>query len=215
MAVDINLGIDNLLLLLFGEGAGGKWQLDDRNQTDYPIITTALVSGQRDYSFATDESENLILDISKVQALNGSSGGTYNDLIYVDMQGPDAPTTMTDGNDTTGVPTHYDKTANGIFLDPIPSYNATAGLRLFINRESTYFTTAEITTGTKKWGYTGIWHEYLVLYPSYQYARAKMLANREELKRDILELEDRIKKHLGARDAYVSRRIKPLIENCH
>ena len=203
--LNINLGIDQLLLLLFGSGAGGKWQLDDYNHTDYPIITTNLVSGQRDYAFVDDANGNIILDIYKVQAMN-SATGDYKDLIPVDIQGNTAPTTMTDGNDSTGTPTCYDKTGNGILLDLIPNYNATAGLRIFINREATYFTEGQATTGTKKFGFTGLYHEYLVLYASYIYARAKGLLNREIIKRDMLEMEGKILKHQGTRERDVVRK---------
>lgn len=206
--VDVNLGIDNLLLMLFGEGAGGTWQLDDYNQTDHPIITANLVSGTRDYAFSTDQDGNIILDIYKVQAKDSS--GVFHDLINVDQQGPDAPVTMTDGQNTGGTPTHYDKTGNALFLDPIPNYNSTNGLRMFINRESTYFTASDTT---KKWGYTGLYHEYLVLYASYQYARAKTLTNREALKRDLLEVEEKIKKHHGTRERDRKRRLVPKVEN--
>lgn len=204
----LNLGIDNLLLTLFGQGAGGAWQLDDSNQTDYPIIIIDLISGQRDYAFISDGSGNLILDIYKVQVKDAQ--GVFHDLTPVDQQGSDAPSTMTDGQNSTGTPTHYDKTGNGIFLDLIPSYASTGGLRVFINRESTYFTASDTT---KKWGYTGIWHEYLVLYASYQYARAKTLANRETLKRDLLEMEEKIKNHAGQRERNVAKRLKVRIED--
>lgn len=204
----VNLGIDNLLLMLFGEGAGGKWQLDDCNHSHYPIITTDLVASQRDYAFTTDEDSSLILDIYKVQVKDAS--GVYHDLIPVDIQGSDAPTTMTDGQDSTGTPTHYDKTGNGIFLDLIPSYSSTNGLRIFINREAHYFLS---TDTTQKWGYTGIWHEYLVLYASYQWARAKTLNNREVLKRDLTEMEDKIRKHAGTRERDVKRQMTANVEN--
>ena len=58
---DVNVAFDKLLMILFS--SSGKWQFDDSNHTDYPIITTNLVAGQRDYSFTTDEQGNIILDI--------------------------------------------------------------------------------------------------------------------------------------------------------
>jgi hypothetical protein len=205
----INLGIDNLLLMLFSNGAGGKWQMDDYNHSHYPIITTDLVSGQRDYAFTTDEDGAVILDIYKVQAKNNATG-IYKDLTPVDMQGNSAPSTMTDGSNSTGTPTCYDKTGNGIFLDLIPSYSATDGLRIFINREASYFLS---TDTTKKLGFTGIYHEYLVLYASYLYARTKGLLNREVLKRDMLEMEERIKKHQGTRERDVVRKLEIKVED--
>ena len=208
ITIDVNLAIDNLLLMLFGEGAGGSWQLDDYNQTDYPIITTDLVASQRDYAFTSDGSSNLILDIYKVQVKGND--GVYRDLTPVDQQGENASVGFTDGQNGTGTPTQYDVTGNGIFLDPIPSYAKTAGLRVFINRESTYFLSSDTT---KKWGYTGLYHEYLVLYPSYQYSRARGLNNQEAFKRDLLELETKIRKHSGSRQRNIKPKMTPMVEN--
>lgn len=206
----INLGIDNLLLLLFSNGAGGTWQYDDYNHSHYPIITTNLVSGQRDYHFTTDEDGALILDIYKAQVKD--QNGVFHDLTYKDMQGydPDLPTTFTDGEDSTGTPTYFDLTANGIFLDLIPSYNSTNGLRLFINREAHYF---EATDTTQKLGFSGIYHEYLVLYACYQYARAKSLESRETFKRDLQEMEERIKNHSYQRERNVAKVLKVQVED--
>lgn len=209
IALYTNLGIDNLLLKVFGQGAGGSWQLDDSNQTDYPIITTNLVSGQRDYSFTTDGSGNLVLDIYKVMAKNSASG-VFKELTPIDQQGEDATTTINDGQNATGVPTAYDKTGNGIFLDLIPSYNSTGGLKVFINRESTYFTSSDTT---KKWGYTGLWHQYLILYASYEYARNKNLSNREAIKRDLKEVEDDIIRQLAQRQRDVKGKLIPRVED--
>src|SRR3990167_11282297 len=61
---DVNQALDDFWAIAIP--ASGTWQLDDSNQTDYPIITTNLVASQRDYSFTTDGSSNLILDIYRV-----------------------------------------------------------------------------------------------------------------------------------------------------
>lgn len=208
-ALYINLGIDNLMLMLFGQGAGGKWQMDDYNHTAYPIITTNLVSGQRDYPFTTDEQGNIILDIYRVMTKNSASG-TFQDLTPVDQQSGSDLTTFLDGQNLTGTPTKYDKTGNAIFLDLIPDYNSTNGLKIWINREASYFTSSDTT---KKWGFTGLYHEYLVLYASYQYARNKSLNNREVLKRDLLEMEEKIRNHAGNRERDVRRMMTIKYEN--
>lgn len=212
-ARDINLALDKVWSIIFRQG--GKWNFDDSNHTAYPIITTNLVSGQRDYSFTTDQQGNLILDIYKVMAKD--ENGVYRDLVPIDQQGDDtklsyAPydganhNTINDGQNTTGTPTAYDKTANGIFLDLIPNYNSTNGLKVFINREASYFTS---TDTTKKAGFAGIFHEYLALRPAYMYAQRKGLENADRLKREMLEMEVAIEKYYGERERDVKRRIVP------
>ena len=180
--------------------AGGTWQFDDSNHTDYPIITTNIVSGQRDYSFTSDSSGNLILDIYKVFVAD--STGLFSELLPVDVQSG-APVNYTDGQNTTGQPNTYDKTANAIFLDPIPNYNYTAGIKVYINREGSYFTTSDTT---KKAGFAGLYHEYLVLRPAYFYClRSKIFDLAERYKREMIEMEAMIADYYKARERDVQK----------
>lgn len=184
--IDMNLAMDRAFYLIFE--SDGKWQFDDSNHTDYPIITTNIVANQRDYSFTSDENGNLILDIYKVMVKN--QDGVYYEIFPVDQQSDDNMSSFYDGQNSIGNPTRYDKTANGIFLDKIPSYNSTGGLKIFINREGSYFTVSDTT---KMPGFDGLCHEYIALRPSYMYAMRNSLKNQETLKRDMMEMEETIK----------------------
>ena len=133
LTASVNKALDDFTALALQ--AGGTWGWDDSNQTDYPIIRTNIVSAQRDYTFTTDESGNLILDIYRVRV--SDSGGTYRDINPVDLQ-TSGQLAYTDT--AKGVPTAYDKTANGILFKEIPNYNYTNGLEVYINREGSYFT---------------------------------------------------------------------------
>lgn len=185
---DVNMALDSVFSIIFE--ATGTWQFDDSNHTDYPFITTNLVSGQRDYTFTSDESGNLILDVYKVMVKD--ENGYYNDIDPVDQQSDDAMQSFYDGRNTQGTPTRYDKTGNGILLDAIPSYSQTAGLKVFINREGSYFTSSDTT---KKPGFVGLHHDYLALLPAYEYATANGLSNRNEIRQMLLEKESAIKKY--------------------
>jgi hypothetical protein len=215
LIADVNLAQDEV----FAEALKSNgWNVDDFNQTDYPIIYTNLVAGQRDYTFIYDEQGNLILDIYKVQIMD--QGGTYHDIRPVDQQvntnmnawgtSPVSPTTMTDGQNSTGLPTTYDKTGNGIFLDLIPSYNKTAGLRVFVDREMTYFTTADTT---KVSGIDGLCHDYLYLKPAYEYARDNGLENKETLFRDLQIAWKKIQQRYGKREKDVPNRMTPAYQS--
>ena len=196
---DVNVALDKVLSLIFS--VGGTWQFDDSNHTDYPIITTNLVSGQRDYLFTSDQNSNLILEIYKVLVADDS--GDYREILPVDQQS-DAPANYTDGNNTTGLPITYDKTGNGIFLDPIPNYNEANGLKIFINREASYFTTSDTT---KKPGFAGLFHEYLVLHPSFYYCTRNGISIRRELKDELLEMESQIMDFYKMREKDVVKRL--------
>lgn len=208
IAVDVNLAQNEVWCEALKVNG---WNIDDFNQSDYPIIYTNLVSGQRSYAFVTDESGNYILDIYKVQVMDSS--GVYHDITPVDQQSVVVgitPTTLTDGQNTTGTPTTYDKTGNGIFLDVIPSYSKTKGLKIFINREPTYFTSSDTT---KVSGIDPLCHEYLYLKPAYEWARDKGLSNREAIYRDLQLSMAKIKTRYGNKEKDIIKKIRPMYQN--
>lgn len=208
---EVNLALDDVLHIIFQ--VDGTWQFDDSNHSDFPTIFTNLVSGQRDYTFVQDESGNLVLDIYKVfVARNDNSGTYYDELTQVDPETSEKylNTGFTDGQNVTGTPYKYNMKANGIFLDPIPDYNKTNGIKVFINREASYFTTSDTT---KKAGFDGLYHEYLAIKPAYNYARDNGMARAEQLKRDLLEMEERIREHYSRKSRDVRRTLtaKPVM----
>jgi len=169
--------------------ASGTWQLDDSNHTDYPFIETDLIANQRDYSFTSDGSGNIVLDIYKVMVKDEQ--GVYYEIYPVDQQSDEYMDGFWSEQNQTGQPMRYDKTANGIFLDVLPNYNwriadeGEKGVKIFINRESSYFVS---TDTTKKAGYP--YHqEYFYLKPAYEHARINGLSNKVDLEKEIMKLE--------------------------
>lgn len=205
-AIDINLALDEALATIFN--LGGTWQFDDKNHTADPIITTDLVASQRDYHFTTDEQGNIILDILEVW-VKDSSAGEFQKLERIDMARTDT-LSMNDGNNDTGTPTKYALVGNGIFLDLIPSYASTGGLKLIINREASYFTSSDTT---KTAGIDGLCHDFLYLKPAYEYARDKGLQNREALFRDLERARQRIIDRYTIKERNVISRFIPFAEN--
>lgn len=182
VTADVNMAKDELVALILS--ADKSRNVDDFNHTKYPIITIDLVANQRDYSFTQDEQSNFIVHIHKVMVAD--SGGVFRTIEAVNQQ--DTGTEQDrfqDGQNTTGTPEYYDQTADGLFLDPIPSYNSTGGLKVFIDREGSHYTTSS-TIETS--GLLPLFDEYLVLKPSYRIARDMGLPNRNDLKRDMLEM---------------------------
>lgn len=194
MTADENLAIDRVFDIIFK--SSGRWQFDDSNHTKYPFIETDLVANQRDYTFTTDGQGNLILDIYKVMVKDPS--GNYVEIEPVDQQSDTNTESFWNEQNATGIPTQYDKTANGIILDVLPSYSwriATElerGVKVFINREGSYFTTDDTT---KKPGFSGIFHEYVALYPSFLYAMRHGLSNKNDLSKAIEDMELKIQQH--------------------
>lgn len=169
-------------ILIWAKNAG-TWQADDINHTDFQIITTNLVSGQRDYSWVTDENGNRVVDLSKVLILPSATSTDYIEIYPVDETNVDMTAILT--GTAQGVPGQYGKMSNSILLDPIPSYNATNGLKMVVNREGSY----PVVSDTTKIIGVPVYHEYFYLKPAYEKARINNLANRDELEKAIVDLE--------------------------
>ena len=186
-----NLAIDDYVALMIQ--VSGSWKADDTNHTDYPEILTDLVSGQRDYTFLTDENGNMILDIYKVYLL---TGGAYKLLDYANADTETSASSFTNGLNATGVASKYDKTANAIRLDLTPTANVTKGLKVSINREANYFL---FTDTDKKPGFPGTHHKYFYLKPALDYARRNGLASFDRIQGAVMQTEQEIKEYFNRR----------------
>ena len=209
-ARDVNLAALKLQILAIQ--AEGRFQVDDTNHTADPVLTANLVSAQRNYHFTTDEQSNIILDIYKVMVKDPA--GISQEMMQIDQQSPNSRmnpvASMLDGQDIGGTPNKYDKSWNGIFLDPIPNYNSTGGLKMWVNREHSYFVS---TDTTKKLGFAGAFHEYLALRPSYMYAYRKGLSNKKDLQTELLLMEEKIEEYFSKRAKDEPTRIIPVFRS--
>lgn len=201
-ARDVNLAALRLQMLAIQ--AEGRFQVDDINHTKDPALTADLISGQRDYHFTKDEQSNYILDIYKVMVKDNA--GIWQELKQIDQQSPTSGMNplwgMLSGQDIGGTPDKYDKSWNGIFLEPVPNYSwrtaneGEQGLKLWVNREHSYFVS---TDTTKVLGFGHAFHEYLALRPSYMYAYRKGLANKKDLQLEVIRMEDEIEEYFSKR----------------
>jgi hypothetical protein len=184
--------------------ASGTWQWDDSNHLKHPIIKANVVSGQRDYTFTTDEQGNYILDIYKVAIIPSATAAEFVDLVPTDEQSETAASGFISETASGGIPTRYGKTGNSIFLDPVPNYSVANGLKLYINREHSYFT---YDNPTKVPGIPGIFHRYLALRPAEDHARRNSLSNYAAIRAERLQMEKDIGRYFARREKDVRRRI--------
>lgn len=208
----INDGLDDITPVIIE--AGGTWQWDDSNNTqDLPFIFTDLVSGQRDYSFLLDGRGNMILDIYRIM-VRISPTGPYQEIYTIDQETPtnnnSVTTSFIDGLNASGIPSRCDLTGNSISLDLIPNYNATDGIKVFINREASYFTYTDIS---KKAGFAGVLHDYLALFASYEHARNHSLTNATKLKNDLNEKRLAVISYYGSREKVTSKGMRANVES--
>jgi len=204
---DVNLALDRAVELAIK--SSGNAIFDDSNHTKQPIIYFNLVSGQRDYSAVTDEQGNLILDYYRIMV--ASEDGIYYDLEKINQQGKNANTLgMVDGQNITGKPSKYAQTGTSIFLDAIPDYSYTKGIKCFINREGLHFSvpTVNVADDTMP-GIDGRLHEYLAVRPTTYYAHRKNLNNANFWTNELLKWEgDEDKGITGAIEGVYSKRMK-------
>lgn len=197
---DVNLALDDYTHIAIE--SSGRWKFDDSNHTDFPEITTNLVSGQRSYTFTEDETGNLILDIYKVYVKDAN--GEYQEIKPVDPDSQIVANTVYNGLETTGTVYQYDKTANAILLDLVPASNVTNGLKVSINREASYFTYSDTT---KKAGIPGLHHKYLFMKPALEYARRNNLASYLRIEAEVMRLEQAIISNFNRRGRDENRRL--------
>ena len=174
----LNRSYDKLATILMS--VDGRWQFDDTNYTDLPIGSTALVAEQQDYTFDVEH-----LDVEKITALD--SAGNVIILQPFDITDSRSEPYLTDT--TSGTPIHYDKTGGTIMLYPKPSYAKTGGLTVHYRRKPSYFA---YTDTTKSPGVPAIYHRYLSLDASLDYAISKQLSQKNDLQVKLKEMEDRI-----------------------
>lgn len=202
--IDVNNALGIFFLLAIK--AGGRFQVDDTNQTDYPTITTALVSGQKDYVAVWDGSStaNQVLDIRQVRIKDNNGNWKYIDRIDKEVDD------INQYEGITGVPTAFDVDSNGIMLYPTPNYSLSNALELYISRTPSYFVS---TDTTKEAGIPKIFHSYLYLKPSLDYCLVKGLPQTKGLAEQVAQMETMIQEYYSRRDRVDKKRMTPAQQN--
>jgi len=197
----MNMALDRFYTLALTHDS--QWQFDDTNYTDLPIGTGDLVSGQQDYSFASD-----VLTVEKVMIKDSS--GDWQELDKVDINEPGAKNLWTLATGNSGTPTQYDKFANSIFLDPIPNYSSTGGLKVVFKRNASKFV---YTDTTKEPGIPSLFHPYLARVASLPYLIEHNMDALTSLNTLILQDEQAIKDYMGKRNKDDRQQMKANVEN--
>lgn len=187
---EVNNALDRVTSLIMA--SDGRWQWDDENQTDLPIATTSLVSGQQDYTLAVSH-----LGIVRVEVQDNSTPtSAWHKLTPIDSADLYA-LAQTDYLSNNGMPTYYDKIGNSFFLYPAPNYSQNASLKIYFKRGPSYFTTGDTT---KTPGFNSLYHELIPLWVAYSYAIANGKQNATLLMNQIQLKEDALREDYSLRD---------------
>jgi len=171
-----NMAMDHIASVL--RKADGRWQWDDINNSGLPIATTNLIANQQDYAI-----DSTFLEVTRVE-MKKSDGNSV--LLQPIDQADIYDQALTEYFKTPGTPQYYDKIANSFFLYPAPSYNSTAGLKVYFKRAPSYFTSADTT---KTPGFNSDFHILVAYWAAYHYAKDNSLSNKDELY-DLLQREE-------------------------
>jgi len=179
------------------EKYNGTWQFDDSNNTDLPVATTPLVSGQADYTL---DSSFFTVEQARVK----DSNSNWSDLIPVDRNNSDMRETLLQLEATSGLPIYYDKFGETIMLYPKPNYSQDASLKIFVQRTTSYFST---TDTTKEPGFPKHLHKFVPLFCAFSYAMAKVLDKKNDLFTRLEKERARIADHASKRMKDEKRRL--------
>lgn len=182
-----NRALDSVVTKILS--ADDRWQFDDTNYTDYPVATTDVVLGQRDYVLSVSH-----LKITRVEIKDAQ--GSWSKLTAIDLI--DIPVARDEYFKSNGAPLFYDKSGNSLFLYPSADYNVTAGLRVYYQREPSYYV---FTDTTKKAGFENILHRLISIKACYDYAVANNLTDKiMVLSAEITKKETELNQFYGRRN---------------
>ena len=148
-AARVNAALDRYLSLAFR--SDGRWNFDDINESSPPIDTQSIVSGTNRYKFSAFT--ETLLSLIRLEVLDASGTGIYlipemMDTLGIVRPGNESGQLRNIGANTfqelyinagSGVPTHYIKYGDFIYLRPNPNYSETDGLLAYFNRPASKF----------------------------------------------------------------------------
>ena len=140
MARRVNMALDRFFTLAFQ--ADGQWSWDDPSNDSLPIQTINVVSGTGDYNL--DDFTSEIINIIRIELANSSTADLFIVLKRLDRANY-STTALDEIYASTGIPEYYDLVGEYIRLYPTPSYSATAGLRIYLERNKTAFASTDTT----------------------------------------------------------------------
>lgn len=181
----INQRLNRIVSIIFKNDR--RWKFDDFNHDDMNIFYTTLVEGQNDYEISGAD----FLTIEEVAILN--SEGDYQILTPIVREAGNAQNLQNLEDGDSGTPTHYEKHGNSIMMYPKPSLTyltATKGLMIRGKRLPSYFVS---TDTTKAPGFNPLYHSYLSIGASYDYALANGMNNKvNQLAPELMRFESDI-----------------------
>lgn len=141
--------------------ATGNWSYDDSNNNDLPVATTALVVDQDNYTLPTES-----LTVERVEVKDEDNN--WYRLTPIITEGINGA--VDEFMDVSGRPSYYRVLGNIVYLHPASDYAQDASLKVYYDRESASFTTADTT---KTPGFASPYHEIIPIKASIEWLKIK------------------------------------------
>lgn len=211
LLIDINIWYQKAVSMIFE--SQDDTDFDDNRNTSYPIVTTPLVAGQRDYPILVS---NAVLKIKRVDV-------TYDGTNYFRATPFDNGATSwglgnltnEDANMIKQAP-RYDIQYQAIFLYPLAvasDVSAGAKMRVEWERNITPFTAADYTSdpndSTVILGFDPPFHPIVAYGAGYEFANANNLPQLQNIKQDLTDWENRLRIAYGRKDLDTVLMFKP------
>lgn len=168
-----NFALDRVTSLI--QKSDALWEWEDINNTDLPIATTALVSGQADYALSVTH-----LKILKVRIKDANGN-------WVTLKSRNRRQLKDSELSSTGTPSTYDLLGNSIILSDIPNYASAGGLEIQFQRGADYFV---VGSTTKTPGFAIQFHRLISLYAALDWTETNEMEKRsKKIEKYILRME--------------------------
>lgn len=217
MLIDINMWYQKITDMIFE--SQDDTDFDDQRNTTYPILTTPLVAGQRDYSMPVSN------QVQKIKRIDITYDGTnyfratpFDD--GVPQWGMGNPT-MEDANMIKQAP-RYDIKYNSIFVYPLAiasDVSAGAQIRIEWERSVTPFSqtadynAAAMSTSVSVPGIDLPWQPMLAYGAAYEFANANNLPQLQNIKGDLQDWEARLRMAYGRKDLDTMYALRPAYDS--
>lgn len=208
LLIDINVWYEKIVSMILE--SQDETDFDDQRNTNtgfnpqaatYPIVTTALVAGQRDYAMPVSEG------VMKIKRVDITYDGTNYFRAMPFDDGEESfgfgNATNEDRNFITQAP-QYDIKYNSIFVYPLATAaNVTSGatLRVEWERNVTLFTSSDYTTDPNDSavipGFDAIFHPMLAWGAAFEFANAQNLPQAKGFGETLQDFEARLRTHYG------------------
>ena len=209
LAIDLNVWYHKIATMILD--SQDESDFDDPNHGDYPNLTFALVTAQRDYTIAVAEK---VLKIKRLDV-------TYDGVNYYraepidtgDMEGGLGNDTVTDSRFSKTSP-RYDYSYGSLFLYPRASAaDVTAGAQGIVEwqRQIKDITSSDISTGTMVPGIDDPWHAMLAYGAAFEYALKHGHEKKDDFAAMLVDFEARLKSHYSRKQ--LDRRYQFSAEN--